>query len=92
MKDVIGLLGNVKKGPKTSIIGGLMMAFGGYLIYETEATLTWASVEVGVFVLGLYFFLTSDTLLNDTSKDKVSKQNKKLTPFVMDPPYKTEGK
>jgi len=78
MKDALELLKNVQKGPKTSIIGAIMMVFSGYLIYETEGDLTWASVEVGLFVLGTYLCLTSDGLFlknkkDDTSKDKVDK-------------------
>jgi hypothetical protein len=64
---------NVKKGPKTSVVGTLMMIFSGYLIYTSEASLDWASVPVGLFALGTYLCLTSDGLFikneNDGSKD-----------------------
>lgn len=81
MKEIFDLLKNVKKGPKTSLIGALMMVFGGYLIYVTEGDLNWASVEVGLFALGAYLCLTSDGLFiknktDDTSKDKVDKDDK----------------
>lgn len=62
MKEILDIFKNVKKGPKTSLFGAIMMVFGGYLIYEQEATLEWVSVEVGIFILGAYLCLTSDGL------------------------------
>lgn len=62
MKEVLELFKNVKRGPKTSLFGALMMAFGGYLMYSQETTLEWVSVEVGIFIVGAYLCLTSDGL------------------------------
>ena len=73
MKDVFDLLKNIQKGPKTSIIGFLMMVFGGYLIFVTEGDLTWASVPVGLFALGSYLCLTSDDIFFNKKKDDTDK-------------------
>ena len=70
MKDLLELAKNIKKGPKTSIVGLLLCLFGGYMIYDNEQTMTYASVEVGVFVVGLYLFLTSDGLFSKKKKDE----------------------
>ena len=47
-----------------------MMVFGGYLIYQhdTEVDLTWASAEVGIFILGVYFCLLSDSVFKKKEK------------------------
>ena len=60
MKDLLEVAKNVKKGPKSSVVGALMIIFGGYLIYDNDQTITYASVEVGLLIVGLYLFLTSD--------------------------------
>lgn len=65
MKELLEIFKNVKKGPKSSIVGTLLMIFGGYLMYVTEDSFTWTSVEVGVFILGVYLCLTSDWIFND---------------------------
>lgn len=69
MKEVLELLKNVKRGPKTSIVGIILCLFGGYLIYTMDTSLTWASVEVGIFVVGLYLCLTSDGLFAKKDED-----------------------
>ena len=69
MKEVIEIFKNVKKGPKTSFFGTLMMVFGGYLIYVQDATLDWVSVEVGIFIIGTYLCLTSDGLFFKKKED-----------------------
>ena len=61
MKELLDLTKNVQKGPKTSIVGALLLLGGSYMIYASNATLTYMSIEVGIFVTGLYLFLTSDT-------------------------------
>lgn len=70
MKDLLDLVKNVKKGPKTSIVGIILFLFGGYTIYTSEVTLTYMSIEVGIFVVGLYLFLTSDGLFSKPPKDE----------------------
>ena len=60
MKDLLDIAKNIKKGPKTSIVGALMVLFSSYMIYSNEQTLTYTSVEVGLLITGLYLFLTSD--------------------------------
>jgi hypothetical protein len=77
MKEIADLLKNVKKGPKTSIVGALMMIFGGYLIYNNETDLEWASVPVGLFAMGAYLCLTSDSIFSKKDdKSKVDKSDK----------------
>ena len=65
MKEVLQALKNVKGGPKTTVIGALMMILGGVLIYTADFTFTWASVEVGIFIVGVYL-----CLINDSKKDE----------------------
>jgi fucose permease len=60
MKGILEVFKNVKGGPRTTIIGALLMAFGGFLIYNTETTFTWVSVEVGIFILGTYLCIIND--------------------------------
>lgn len=67
MRDLLELTKNVKKGPKSSIIGFVLFIAGGYMIYsdwkspDPENALTYTSIEVGIFALGLYLFLSSDS-------------------------------
>ena len=70
MKELLDLAKNVQKGPKTSIVGALMILFGGYMIYDNDQTITYASVEVGLFIVGLYLFLTSDGIFTKRVKDE----------------------
>ena len=70
MKELLEIAKNVKKGPKSSIVGALLFVFGGYMIYSSENTMTYMSVEVGVFIVGLYLFLTSDGLFHNKEDDK----------------------
>ena len=60
MKELLNTFKNVKQSPRTSSAGLMLMIFGGYLIYSSEADLTYLSIEVGLFLLGLYFFLEKD--------------------------------
>jgi hypothetical protein len=39
----------------------MLFLYGGYMMYTSEAAITYMSVEVGVFIVGLYLFLASDT-------------------------------
>lgn len=76
MKELLSVMQNVTKGPKTSIVGLLMFLGGGYMIYEdwktpgAEDLLTYTSIEVGIFFVGLYLFLSSDGVLLKKPKEK----------------------
>ena len=61
MKEILEIIKNVKRGPKTTIAGIILSAFGGYMMYSLEGSLEWASVEVGIFIAGAYLCLISDT-------------------------------
>jgi hypothetical protein len=79
MKDLLGIVQNIKKGPKTSLVGFILFIAGGYAIYTHEDTMTYTSIEVGIFVLGLYLFLSSDgpianALFKKKKKDEDSEE------------------
>ena len=65
------LLKNVKKGPKTSLLGLTLMCFGGYMIYKTDAKvdLTYTSIEVVVFLLGTWLCAISDGFFVNNDED-----------------------
>ena len=64
MNELLKAMQNVTKGPKTSLVGLIMFLGGAYMIYEDwknpKTSLTYASIEVGIFAVGLYLFLSSD--------------------------------
>ena len=62
MKNPIEMFQNVRKGPKTTLVGALIMAFAGWMIYKAEVTLTYTSIEVVLFLLGTWLFLLSDDI------------------------------
>ena len=72
MRELLSVMENITKGPKTSIVGFLMFLGGGLMIYEDwknpETTLTYASIEVGVFFIGMYLFLSSDGIFFKNKK------------------------
>ena len=73
MKNLLETFQNVSRGPKTTVVGAIIMAFGGYMIYETDdkLNLTYNSIEVVLFVLGAWLFLLSDDVLkNKKNEDK----------------------
>lgn len=70
MKDLLEVAKNIKKGPKSSLAGILLFVFGGYMIYTSEQTLGYGSLEVGIFAVGLYLFLTSDGLFTCKEEDE----------------------
>lgn len=79
MRDLLSIVQNVQKGPKTSIVGFILFIAGGYMIYsdwknpDPENALTYTSIEVGIFALGLYLFLSSDSPFGKKSDIKEKK-------------------
>ena len=66
MNEIIKLFQNVTGGPMTTIVGGIFFALGGMTIwqtYQSEHTVAWASVEVGLFVIGAFLLFKSDNWL-----------------------------
>lgn len=70
MKDLLEVAKNIKKGPKSSIAGLFLIMFGGYMIYASEQTLGYSSLEVGIFTGGLYLVLASDDLFTKKKDEK----------------------
>jgi hypothetical protein len=70
MKETLDLFKNVKKGPKSTIAGLVLFLFSGYSLFTNEQTYTYASVEVGLLITGLYLFVSSDGLIKK-KEDKV---------------------
>lgn len=76
MNELLKVMQNVTKGPKTSIVGLLMFLGGAYMIYNDwkspseENQLTYTSIEVGIFFVGLYLFLSSDGIFLKKPKEE----------------------
>lgn len=68
MEAIIKLLGNIKGGIITTIMGVLLLGFGGYLIHLSDGV-TWDSVEVGIMFLGVWMLLVSDKWLTSLFKN-----------------------
>ena len=68
MEAIIKLLGNIKGGIITTIMGVLLLGFGGYLIHLSNEV-TWDSVEVGIMFLGVWMLLVSDKWLTSLFKN-----------------------
>lgn len=60
MEPIFKLLTNVKKGPITSVLGAVLLCFGGYLIYTSEQTTTYMSFEAGIFFGGIMLLVLPD--------------------------------
>lgn len=63
---------NIEGGPISTILGVFLFVFGGLVIwnsYEDSNTVTWVSVEVGLFLLGIYFLGKSDKWIRGLFED-----------------------
>jgi uncharacterized protein YqgC (DUF456 family) len=70
MNEILGLFKNVKGGPVTSIIGGTLMLFAGFMMYKTGFDkIEYGSVSVGIMVLGILFLLKSDDGISNKRRD-----------------------
>ena len=67
MEDIIKLLSNIKGGIISTIIGLLLLGFGGYLIYLSDEV-TWDSVEVGIMFIGVWLLVVSDKWITSLLK------------------------
>ena len=67
MEDIIKLLSNIKGGIISTIIGLLLLGFGGYLIYLSDEV-TWDSVEVGIMFIGVWLLVVSDKWITSLIK------------------------
>lgn len=70
LKEVINVFGNVAKGPNSTIAGIIVSCLGGYMIYHTEGDIDYVSIEVGLFLLGLFLFLSGDSVLGIVKRKK----------------------
>ena len=65
---------NFKRGPVTTVVGFLILGFGAYLTYtsykDDSIMLEWASVEVGLFLLGLTLLIAPDPKDDEEPKDE----------------------
>ena len=67
MEAIIKLLSNIKGGIISTIIGLLLLGFGGYLIYLSDEV-TWDSVEVGIMFIGVWLLVVSDKWITSMIK------------------------
>lgn len=72
LDKIVTYFTNVKGGPISTVIGLLMFIFGGVMIWKMDG-LSWASVETGVFILGILLLLKSDTWIKGLFKKKDAK-------------------
>ena len=71
---VSSILKNVSGSPKTTIGGLVLSLFAGYMMYDNGFDTSYASVEVGVLILGISLFFLSDKKAPTTeSEDKKEK-------------------
>lgn len=71
LKDVFNLFKNVAEGPNSTVAGLVLGAMGGYMIYHTEGDLSYLSIEIGILLLGLFLFLSGDSIFGiHKKKDK----------------------
>lgn len=71
MNDIIKLFSNITGGPMTTIIGAIFFALGGVTIWQTyklDHSIAWASVEVGLLIIGAYLLFKSDNWLKSLFK------------------------
>jgi len=57
---LLKLFKNVKKGIVTTLVGSLLMSFGGYLIYVSEKEITLTSVELVLLLIGVVLLVSPD--------------------------------
>lgn len=61
MEKLTGLLKNVKGGPVTTAVGVVLMALGGYMMYEIGfEDIEYTSLPVGVMFAGVYMLVSKD--------------------------------
>ena len=67
MEQIIKLLKNFKKGPITTALGFLFIAFSGYMIYMTYEVkdLGIGSIEFILLIIGLILLVSPDVELED---------------------------
>ena len=70
LEKIFDLFKNVAKGPNSTIAGVMLGGLGGYMIYHTEGNLSYLSAEAGLFLLGIFLFLSGDSILGLKSKKK----------------------
>jgi len=70
MEALLKVLKRVKSGPKTTFGGAALTLFALYLIYSSEATLTWVSLEAGLFIIGIILFFSNDITPSKEENDE----------------------
>ena len=71
LKEIFKTFDNIAKGPNSTIAGVIVSCLGGYMIYHTEGDIDYVSIEMGLFLLGLFLFLSGDSILGiHKKKDK----------------------
>lgn len=73
MDKILELFKNVKGGPVATVIGTIFFVLGGittWQTYKSENALAWASVEVGLCVIGAVLLFKSDEWLRGLFKKK----------------------
>ena len=72
-KEFIDYLKNVEGGPISTFLGLVMFLFGGAAIYfsrGSENPISWASLEVGIFAVGIVLLIKSDKWLKSRTADR----------------------
>ncbi len=61
MKEVLGIFKNVKRGPITTAVGCVFMAFGGFMMYQVGFDkVEFNSVSFGIVAIGAWLLVSKD--------------------------------
>jgi len=60
MDKIIKMFGNIQGSPKTTIFGGIVVLFSGFLFLTSDDSITTNSLEFILFTIGVYFFFKTD--------------------------------
>ena len=69
--SVTDLLKNIKGGPKTTLVGALLIVLSGYMMYSNDFTVTYTSIEIGMLGVGIYLFVINDNLKIDEDEGDI---------------------
>lgn len=60
MDKIIKMFSNIQGSPKTTIFGGIVVLFSGFLFLTSDDSITTNSIEFVLFCVGVWFFFKTD--------------------------------
>ena len=70
MKEIIGLVGNVTKSLKSTLVGASLILLFSYQYVKSEKPLILMSADTAVLVIGVALLFASDGVIKPTDKPK----------------------